>query len=89
MFYILLLSGLLNIVNFRETGIFWSSEPSRYMLLAIIVDSVAATMLVWRGIIIPLIPSYAIALALTYTTIVTLLATDIAKIAVYRLFGHV
>ncbi|MEM1607548.1 MAG: plasma-membrane proton-efflux P-type ATPase [Nitrososphaerota archaeon] len=89
MFYMLLLSGLLNIVNFRETGAFWSSKPSRYMLLAIIVDSVAATTLVWGGIIIPSLPPYAIALALIYTIMVTLLATDAAKIAVYRFFGHV
>ena len=89
MFYILLLSGLLNIVNFRETGVFWSSKPGKYMLLAIAVDSIAATTLVWRGIIIPSLPPHIIALALTYAIIVTLLVTDIAKIAAYRLFGHV
>ncbi|MEM0017395.1 MAG: plasma-membrane proton-efflux P-type ATPase [Candidatus Korarchaeum sp.] len=89
MFYILLLSGLLNIMNFRETRAFWGSKPSRYMLLTIIVDSVAATMLVWIGIIIPSLPPHAIALALIYIIMVTLLATDAAKIAVYKIFGHV
>jgi len=53
MFYILLLSGILNIVNFREAGPFWGSKPGKYMLLAIAVDGMIATMLVWRGIIIP------------------------------------
>ncbi|MEM0196423.1 MAG: hypothetical protein QXM43_02600 [Desulfurococcaceae archaeon] len=62
-----LLSGLLSIMNFRETGTFWGSKPSKYMLLAIIVDSVAATMLVRRGIIIPSPPSLVIALAPIYT----------------------
>ncbi|MEM1587027.1 MAG: hypothetical protein QXX99_06300 [Candidatus Bathyarchaeia archaeon] len=89
MFYILLLSGLLNIVNFRETRAFWGSKPSKYMLLVIIVDSVAATMLVWIGIIIPSLPSHVIALALIYIIMITLLATDAAKIAAYKLFGHV
>lgn len=88
MFYILLLSGLLNMVNFRESGPFWSSKPSRYVLLAITVDGIATTLLVWRGIIISPLLSYVIALAIIYSTIVTLLATDITKIVVYRLFGQ-
>ncbi|MEM3988842.1 MAG: plasma-membrane proton-efflux P-type ATPase [Desulfurococcaceae archaeon] len=87
-FYVLLLSGLINIVNFRETGVFWSSRPSKYMLLAIIVDSIVATILVWRGIIIPPLPSHVIALALAYTITVTLLATDIAKTTIYKLFSY-
>ncbi|MBS7641380.1 MAG: plasma-membrane proton-efflux P-type ATPase [Candidatus Bathyarchaeia archaeon] len=89
MFYILLLSGILNIVNFREAGPFWGSKPGKYMLLAIAVDGMIATMLVWRGIIIPPIPPYTIILALVYTVTVTLLVTDIAKIAIYKLFGHI
>ncbi|MEM1702638.1 MAG: plasma-membrane proton-efflux P-type ATPase [Zestosphaera sp.] len=89
MFYVLLISGLLNIVNFRETKTFWSSKPSKYVLLTIVVDSIVATILVWKGIIIPPLYPHVIALALTYTTIVTLLVTDIAKIAVYKLFGHI
>ncbi|MEM0025432.1 MAG: plasma-membrane proton-efflux P-type ATPase [Zestosphaera sp.] len=89
MFYVLLISGLLNIVNFRETKTFWSSKPSKYVLLTIVVDSIVATILVWKGIIIPPLYPHVIALALTYTTIVTLLVTDIAKIVVYKLFGHI
>jgi len=89
MFYILLLSGILNIVNFREAGPFWGSKPGKYMLLAIAVDGMIATILVWRGIIIPPIPPYTIILALVYTVTVTLLVTDIAKIAIYKLFGHI
>ncbi|MEM3142521.1 MAG: plasma-membrane proton-efflux P-type ATPase [Zestosphaera sp.] len=89
MFYVLLISGLLNIVNFRETKAFWSSKLSKYVLLTIVVDSIVATILVWKGIIIPPLYPHVIALALTYTTIVTLLVTDIAKIVVYKLFGHI
>ncbi|MEM4021281.1 MAG: plasma-membrane proton-efflux P-type ATPase [Nitrososphaerota archaeon] len=88
MFHILLLSGLLNILNFREAGMFWNSRPSNYMLLAITIDGIVATTLVWRGIIIPALPLYAIALAFIYVIAVTLLVTDVAKIAVYRLFGR-
>lgn len=89
MFYILLLSGLLNILNFREVGMFWSSKPNEYMLLAIIADSIVATILVWRGIIIPPLPPHAIAIALTFIVAVTLIVTDVSKVIVYKLFGHV
>lgn len=88
-FYILLLSGLLNILNFRETRAFWSSKPSKYMMLAIVVDILAATILVWSGTVIPPLPPHAIAVALVYVVAVTLLGTDAAKIAVYRAFGYV
>ncbi|MEM3848721.1 MAG: plasma-membrane proton-efflux P-type ATPase [Zestosphaera sp.] len=88
MFYILLLSGLLNILNFREAGAFWGSRPGKYVLLAIVVDGVVATILVWRGIIIPSLPAHAIAIAVAYTMAVALLLTDIVKIAVYRLFSY-
>ncbi|MEM4489303.1 MAG: HAD-IC family P-type ATPase, partial [Desulfurococcaceae archaeon] len=86
-FYILLLTGLLNILNFRETGPFWGSRPGKYMLLAITVDSVIATILVWKGIIIPALPLNIIALALTYI-VATFLVTDAAKIAVFKAFNY-
>ncbi|MEM4453011.1 MAG: plasma-membrane proton-efflux P-type ATPase [Thermosphaera sp.] len=86
-FYILFLTGLLNIVNFRETGPFWGSRPGKYMLLAITVDSVIATILIWRGMIIPALPLNIIALALTYI-IATFLVTDAAKIAVFKAFNY-
>ncbi|MEM0002362.1 MAG: plasma-membrane proton-efflux P-type ATPase, partial [Desulfurococcaceae archaeon] len=86
-FYILLLTGLLNILNFRETGPFWGSRPGEYMLLAITVDSVVATILVWKGIIIPALPLNTMALALTYV-IATFLVTDVAKIAVFKAFNY-
>lgn len=88
-FYILLLSGLLNIVNFREVGTFWNSKPSRYVILAIIVDSIVATILVRTGLVIPPLPPQAIAVALIYTIAVTLIVTDLAKIYVYRILGHI
>ncbi|MEM1703453.1 MAG: plasma-membrane proton-efflux P-type ATPase [Zestosphaera sp.] len=87
-FYILLLSGLLNIVNFREIGPFWNSKPSRYMILAIVVDSVIATSLVWKGIMIPPLPLDAVVLALLYVA-ATFLATDVAKVYVFKLFNYV
>ncbi|MEM1612655.1 MAG: plasma-membrane proton-efflux P-type ATPase [Desulfurococcaceae archaeon] len=86
-FYILLLTGLLNILNFRETGPFWSSRPGKYVLLAITVDGAIATILIWKGIIIPALPLNIIALALTYI-VATFLVTDAAKIAVFKAFNY-
>ncbi|MEM1596591.1 MAG: hypothetical protein QXS24_05515, partial [Desulfurococcaceae archaeon] len=55
--------------------------------LAITVDSVVATILVWKGIIIPALPLNTMALALTYV-IATFLVTDVAKIAVFKAFNY-
>lgn len=88
-FFILLLSGLLNILNFRETRVFWSSKPSKHLLLAIVADSLAATLLVWSGWVIPPLPAHIMVLALIYVVAVTLMATDAAKLAVFRAFGYV
>ncbi|MEM4640368.1 MAG: plasma-membrane proton-efflux P-type ATPase [Thermofilum sp.] len=87
-FYVLLISGLFSFLNFREIGVFWNSKPSKYMLLTIAVDGLAATILVWSGAIVPAIPAQTIALALVYGVAVILLATDAVKIAVYRAFGY-
>ncbi|MEM4826733.1 MAG: hypothetical protein QW579_00405 [Desulfurococcaceae archaeon] len=74
-------------MNFRETGPFWGSRPGKYMLLAITVDSLIATILVWKGIMIPALPLNIIVLALTYT-VATFLVTDAAKIAVFKAFNY-
>lgn len=46
MFYMLLVSGFLNILNFREERFFFSSRPSNTLLLAICLDILVATDLI-------------------------------------------
>lgn len=89
MFYVLLLSGLLNLLNFRETNVFWSSRPGKYMLLVIVLDTIIASILIWKGLIIPAVSLKAIIVALVYTLGVTLLLTDLVKILLYKLFSNV
>jgi H+-transporting ATPase len=84
MFYLLLVSGLLNILNFREERFFFSSKPSNTLMLAIVIDIVVATAIVSLGIFITKILFVHVLIALAYTFIVTLLFTDLIKILVYR-----
>ncbi|ACL11527.1 H+-transporting ATPase related protein [Desulfurococcus amylolyticus 1221n] len=88
-FYVLLLSGLFNILNFRETNWFWSSKPSLPVSLSIVGDIIVGTILVYQGWVIPAIPLYAISVGFLYSVAVTLMLTDAAKIMVFRFFGAV
>ncbi|WP_440059613.1 plasma-membrane proton-efflux P-type ATPase [Thermogladius sp. 4427co] len=88
-FYVLLLSGLFNILNFRETGWFWSSKPSLPVSLSILLDIIAGTLLVYYGWVIPAIPSNAVLVGFLYSVSITLVLTDVLKIMVYRRFGYV
>lgn len=89
MFYVLLLSGLFNILNFREARWFWSSRPSFVVTLSIAGDVVAGSLLVYYGWIIPSIPPNAIVIGFVYSVGITLLFTDAVKLGVYRFFGSV
>jgi H+-transporting ATPase len=88
-FYVLLLSGLFNILNFRETNWFWASRPSSPVALSILGDTIVGSILVYGGWIIPSIPLSAILLGFIYSVSVTLLLTDVAKLFVFRVFGAV
>jgi len=88
-FYVLLLSGLFNILNFRETNWFWSSKPSLPVALSIVGDIIVGTILVYQGWVIPAIPLHAISVGFLYSVAVTLMLTDAAKIMVFRFFGAV
>jgi len=88
-FYVLLLSGLFNILNFREIGWFWSSKPSLTVALSIVGDIIAGTLLVYQGWVIPAIPPHAVVVGFLYSVAVTLMLTDAAKITTFRLFGAV
>jgi H+-transporting ATPase len=80
MFYMLLVSGLLNILNFREERFFFSSRPSNALLIAICADIALATVIVFLGIFVSKISIVHILITLGYTFIVTLLFTDLIKI---------
>jgi H+-transporting ATPase len=84
MFYMLLVSGLLNILNFREERFFFSSRPSNALLIAICADIALATVIVFLGIFVSKISIVHILITLGYTFIVTLLFTDLIKIFLYR-----
>ncbi|MEF3245345.1 MAG: HAD-IC family P-type ATPase, partial [Caldisericaceae bacterium] len=85
MFYFLLVSGLLNILNFREEGFFLSSRPSNILLTTIIVDIVIATLISWLGIFVAKVPILHILIAFIYIFFVTLVFTDLLKILVYKI----
>ena len=84
MFYMLLVSGLLNVLNFREERFFFSSRPSNALLIAICADIALATVIVFLGIFVSKISIVHILITLGYTFIVTLLFTDLIKIFLYR-----
>ncbi|MGB9694628.1 MAG: plasma-membrane proton-efflux P-type ATPase [Caldisericaceae bacterium] len=84
MFYLLLVSGLLNILNFREERFFLRSRPSNTILIAIASDIAVATLIVYLGIFVTRIPIIHILIALAYTFVVTLLFTDLLKLFVYK-----
>ncbi|MGC8932435.1 MAG: plasma-membrane proton-efflux P-type ATPase [Candidatus Methanodesulfokora sp.] len=83
-FYVLLVSGLLNILNFRERGFFWSSKPSNAVLFSIFTDILVATFVVISGFFMARISLYHTMIALLYTFIVTLVFTDVIKISIYK-----
>jgi|GEM_PF-3785311 len=85
MFYLLLISGLLNILNFREERFFLSSRPSNILLTTIIVDIAIATLISWLGIFVPKVPMLHILMAFAYIFFVTLVFTDLLKILVYKI----
>jgi len=84
MFYMLLVSGLLNILNFREERFFSISKPSNTLIFAIFLDIIVATAIVSLGIFVPKIPFVHILIALAYIFVVTLVFTDLIKVIVYK-----
>jgi len=84
MFYLLLVSGLLNILNFREERFFLRSRPSNTLMIAIASDIIVATLIVSLGIFVTKIPLTHVLMALAYTFLVTLFFTDLLKLIVFR-----
>lgn len=87
MFYLLLVSGILNILNFRERKMFFQSRPGRPVLIFIILDLIIATMLVISGIFVARVSLSYVLPVLAYAFLVTLFFTDLIKILLYNWKG--
>ncbi|MGC9171920.1 plasma-membrane proton-efflux P-type ATPase [Caldisericum sp.] len=86
MFYLLLVSGLFNILNFREERFFFSSLPSKAVIMSILGDLIVATLISTFGIFVAKAHFGLIMITLLYALLVTLVFTDIIKLFVYRWF---
>ena len=85
-FVMLVFTGQGNVYLVRERRHFWKSRPSRWLLLASVIDILAVCLLATRGILMAPIPPQLVAglmaLVLTY-----LLFMDFVKIGIFRRFG--
>jgi len=86
MFYLLLVSGLFNILNFREKRFFLSSLPSKAIIVSITGDIIVATLISTFGIFVSKAHFGLLMITLLYAIFVTLIFTDIIKLFVYRYF---
>ncbi|MGB9764562.1 MAG: plasma-membrane proton-efflux P-type ATPase [Candidatus Saccharicenans sp.] len=87
MFYLLLVSGILNILNFRERKMFFHSLPSWPLMIFIVADLIIATVVVAGGIFVVRVPLSYVFLVLAYALVVTLFFTDLIKILLYKWKG--
>ncbi len=86
MFYLLLVSGLLNILNFREERFFFSSIPSKLIIFSIIGDIIIATVLSTFGIFVSKVCFSLLMITLLYAILITLIFTDLIKLFIYKKF---
>jgi H+-transporting ATPase len=86
MFYLLLVSGLFNILNFREERFFFSSLPSKAIIVSITGDIIVATLISTFGIFVSKAHFGLLMITLLYAIFVTLIFSDIIKLFVYRYF---
>ena len=84
MFYLLLVSGILNILNFRERKMFFHSLPSSTLLFSIIMDLIIATFIVATGIFVAKVQLTYVLLVLGYAFLVTLFFTDLIKLLLFK-----
>jgi H+-transporting ATPase len=81
-FAILLFSALTSLWVIRERRHFWSSSPSRVLLIAVLADMFVGILISSFGIpgALPPIPFQAILLILGYNAVVSLFVNDLVKI---------
>ena len=85
-FVMLVFTGQGNVYLVRERSHFWKSVPSRWLLLASLLDIVVVGILSTQGILMSAIPLWLVS-GLTVLVLVYLIAVDFIKIRVFRHFG--
>jgi H+-transporting ATPase len=82
-FYMLMVSGIVNVLVVRERRSFWSSKPSKALSIALIVDTFLATVLSLAGVtgVLTQIPLLA-ALAVVMLAALMILPKDYVKKAI-------
>lgn len=85
-FLMLVFTGQGNVYLVRERRHFWKSAPSRWLLLASILDILAVCILSTQGILMTAIPLMLVA-GLMALVLGYLLAMDFVKIRIFQYFG--
>ena len=85
-FVMLVFTGQGNVYLVRERGHFWKSTPSRWLLLASLLDIIAVVVLSTQGILMAAIPMWLVS-GLMVLVLVYLVVLDFIKIRVFRRFG--
>ncbi len=83
MFVMLVFTGQVNVYLVRERRHFWSSPPSRWMLLGTLMDVILVSLLATQGWLMAAIPLYLVALTLLVTS-AFLVLVDSLKIFIFR-----
>jgi len=85
-FVMLVFTGQGNVYLVRERSHFWKSTPSRWLLLASLLDIIAVVVLSTQGILMAAIPLWLVA-GLMVVVLVYLIVLDFIKIRVFRKLG--
>ncbi len=81
----LVVSGQLTVYLVREQHHFWSSRPSRWLLISSIADVVIISLLATQGWLMAAIPMYLIA-ALLLLGLIYLIGADFLKVRIFHRF---
>jgi len=85
-FVMLVFTGQGNVYLVRERSHFWKSTPSRWLLLASLLDIIAVVVLSTQGILMTAIPLWLVS-GLMIVVLAYLVVLDFIKIRVFRQFG--
>ncbi len=85
-FVTLVFTGQGNVYLVRERGHFWQSAPSRWLLWASVLDTLAVSTLATQGILMAAIP-VALVAALLALVLAYLVAADFVKVRIFRRFA--
>ena len=85
-FVMLVFTGQGNVYLVRERSHFWKSTPSRWLLLASLLDIIAVVVLSTQGILMSAIPLWLVS-GLMILVLAYLVVLDFIKIRVFKQFG--